>query len=227
MKILIIEDNHKLRSMLATFLQKENYQILEAGTGEKGLELFLTEEVDLVLLDIMLPNMGGLEVCQKIRLSSMVPIIMITAKSEDHDKILGLDVGADDYMVKPFSHQEVAARIRAIMRRLEPKNPGKQELVGLTVDMTTYKVYVFEEEKHLTKKEFELLIHFMMHPNHLFSRDHLLDTVWGMDYFGDFRTVDSHIKRLREKLKVPNEVNWKIKTVWGKGYLLEVNEHES
>ncbi|MFC6345956.1 response regulator transcription factor [Vagococcus carniphilus] len=224
MKILIIEDNQSLRQMLGRFLTNEGYKVFEAESGEEGLKLFSEEVIDLVLLDIMLPGIDGFEVCQEIRKQSMVPIIMITAKSEDHDKILGLDVGADDYIVKPFSHQEIAARIRAIMRRIEPKGNQKNILSGLTVNPETYEVKLFEESVHLTKKEFELLHHLIEHPNQIFTRDHLLDSVWGMDYFGDFRTVDSHIKRLREKLKHETTVNWQIKTVWGKGYLLEVSK---
>ncbi len=222
MKILIIEDNDQLRPMLARFLVSEGYEVSEAKDGECGLDIFSKSEIELVLLDIMLPGIDGYEVCKIIRTKSMVPIIMITAKSEDHDKILGLDVGADDYIVKPFSHQEIAARIRAIMRRIEPAYPVKKSTVGLEVSSKLYEVALFNESIHLTKKEFELLHHFTEYPNQLFSRDHLLDSVWGMDYYGDFRTVDSHIKRLREKLKTSNSVNWQIKTIWGKGYLFEV-----
>ncbi|MEG0549686.1 MAG: response regulator transcription factor [Vagococcus sp.] len=222
MKLLLVEDNKQLRSMLSRFLENEGYDVLEAETGEIGLAFFDQEIIDLVLLDIMLPGIDGFEVCQTIRQSSMVPIIMITAKSEDHDKILGLDVGADDYIVKPFSHKEIAARIRAIMRRVEPHQKNKKELIGLIVEAKTYEVSLFEQSVHVTKKEFELLHHFINHPNQVFTRDHLLDIVWGIDYFGDFRTVDSHIKRLREKLKTNEKTNWQIKTIWGKGYLFEV-----
>lgn len=222
MKILIVEDNNSLREMLSRFLRKEKYEVIEASTGEMGLELTKIQKFDLVLLDIMLPGIDGFEVCRQIRSDSMIPIIMITAKSEDHDKILGLDVGADDYMVKPFSHQEVTARIRAIMRRVEPKKEKREKYTGLEVDETNYSLKLFSESIHLTKKEFEVLYHFVQYPNQLFTRDHLLDSVWGIDYYGDFRTVDSHIKRLREKLKTEKETNWEIKTIWGKGYLFEV-----
>lgn len=222
MKLLIVEDNDQLRRMLSRFLSSEGYQIFEAETGEKALEFFEKKEVDLILLDIMLPGIDGFEVCQTIRMTSMVPIIMITAKSEDHDKILGLDVGADDYIVKPFSNKEIAARIRAIMRRVEPHQKSKDKFTGLIVNEKTYEVSLFAQSIHLTKKEFELLHHFIEYPNQLFTRDHLLDSVWGMDYYGDFRTVDSHVKRLREKLKTDEDKNWQIKTIWGKGYLFEV-----
>ncbi|HCM89838.1 MULTISPECIES: response regulator transcription factor [Vagococcus] len=224
MKLLIIEDNHSLRTMLSRFLRNEGYEVTEASTGEMGVELFIKHPFDLVLLDIMLPGIDGFEVCRKLRELSMIPIIMITAKSEDHDKILGLDVGADDYMVKPFSHQEVTARIRAIMRRIDPQKNRPAKYNGLEVDAEQYKISLFGKSIHVTKKEFEVLYHFIQHPNQLFTRDHLLDSVWGIDYYGDFRTVDSHIKRLREKLKTDEKLNWQIKTVWGKGYLFEVTD---
>lgn len=224
MKLLIIEDNHSLRTMLSRFLRNEGYEVTEASSGELGIDSFFKQTFDLVLLDIMLPGIDGFDVCRKLRELSMIPIIMITAKSEDHDKILGLDVGADDYMVKPFSHQEVAARIRAIMRRIEPQKNKPAKYNGLEVDVEQYKISLFGKSVHVTKKEFEVLYHFIQHPNQLFTRDHLLDSVWGMDYHGDFRTVDSHIKRLREKLKTEENLNWQIKTVWGKGYLFEVTD---
>ena len=224
MNLLLIEDNQALRNMLGKFLKNEGYQVFEAETGEEGIQIFQEKSVDLILLDIMLPGMDGFEVCRLIRKSSMVPVIMITAKSEDHDKILGLDVGADDYIVKPFSHQEIAARIRAIMRRIEPVTTKKNLLTGLVLNPNNYEMTLFNQTIHLTKKEFELLYHFTEYPNQVFTRDHLLDSVWGMDYYGDFRTVDSHIKRLREKLKTDQITNWQIKTIWGKGYLFEVNK---
>lgn len=224
MNLLIIEDNQAIRSMLARFLENEGHLVAESESGEEGLKLFEQNKFDLVLLDIMLPRMDGFKVCKEIRKHSMIPIIMITAKSEDHDKILGLDVGADDYIVKPFSHEEIAARIRAIMRRIEPSKQTEKSLIGLEINSDKYEVTFFNEVIHLTKKEFELFYHLTEHPNQIFTRDHLLDSVWGMDYFGDFRTVDSHIKRLREKLKTEQETNWQIKTVWGKGYLFEVEK---
>lgn len=223
MKLLLIEDNKELRETMTRFLKNEGYSVLESESGEEGLATFQVTPVDLVLLDIMLPGIDGFQVCQRIREQSMVPLIMITAKSEDHDKILGLDVGADDYLVKPFSNKELAARIRAITRRLAIEKEYEYHVEGLSLDSRRYEVKLKEEPVHLTKKEFDLLHHFMEHPNQIFTRDHLLDVVWGIDYYGDFRTVDSHIKRLREKLKTEEIVNWQIKTVWGKGYLFEVN----
>lgn len=223
MTILIIEDNLQLRTILVNYLKHQGYNVIEARSGEEGMTLFNSEKVDLILLDIMLPDIDGFEVCRKIRFISMVPVIMITAKSEDHDKILGLDVGADDYIVKPFSNKEMGARIRAIMRRLEvieQKNPSK--LIGLEIDSLSRQVSLNKKEIHLTKKEFDLLSHFVQYPNQVFTRDHLLDSIWGYDYLGDFRTVDSHIKRLREKLKQEKKTNWEIKTIWGQGYLFEV-----
>ncbi|MBP2966709.1 response regulator transcription factor, partial [Acinetobacter baumannii] len=189
MNLLIIEDNKKISSMLAKFLENEGYSVTESSTGEDGLIEFNKGTFDLILLDIMLAKMDGYEVCQSIRSFSMIPIIMITAKSEDHSKILGLDVGADDYIVKPFSHQEIAARIRAIMRRIEPKKESKRKLLGLELNEKKYEVELFDELIHLTKKEFELLYHLTEYPDQIFTRDNLLDSVWGIDYFGDFRTV--------------------------------------
>lgn len=222
MKLLLIEDNKKLRETMTRFLKNEGYSVLESESGEEGLATFQATPVDLVLLDIMLPGIDGFQVCQRIREQSMVPLIMITAKSEDHDKILGLDVGADDYLVKPFSNKELAARIRAITRRLAIEKEYEYHVESLSLDSRRYEVKLKEEPVHLTKKEFDLLHHFMEHPNQIFTRDHLLDVVWGIDYYGDFRTVDSHIKRLREKLQTEEVLNWQIKTVWGKGYLFEV-----
>lgn len=224
MKILIIEDNLQLRAILVNYLKHQNYQVSEASSGEKGLVLFDSESFDLVLLDIMLPGMDGFDVCRHIRLTSMVPVIMITAKSEDHDKILGLDVGADDYIVKPFSNKEMGARIRAIMRRLEvTEQKNISNLTGLEIDSLARQVTLNQKDIHLTKKEFDLLSHFIQYPNQVFTRDHLLDSIWGYDYLGDFRTVDSHIKRLREKIKREEPTNWEIKTIWGQGYMFEVN----
>lgn len=226
MKLLIIEDNIQLQTILANYLRHQNYSVLTAENGELGLQIFQTEPIDLILLDIMLPGIDGFEVCKRIRQTSMIPIIMITARSEDHDKILGLDVGADDYIVKPFSNKEMEARIRAIMRRLEvPVTPQQNNaLISLQINEEARQVILENQEIHLTKKEFDLLSHFSQHPNQVFTRDHLLDSVWGYDYLGDFRTVDSHIKRLREKLKLTQDVNWDIKTIWGKGYMFEVNK---
>ena len=179
MNLLIIEDNQAIRFMLARFLENEGYLVAESESGEEGLKLFEQNKFDLVLLDIMLPKMDGFEVCKEIRKHSMIPIIMITAKSEDHDKILGLDVGADDYIVKPFSHEEIAARIRAIMRRIEPSKQTEKSLIGLEINSDKYEVTFFNEVIHLTKKEFELFYHLTEHPNQIFTRDHLLDSVWG------------------------------------------------
>lgn len=158
MNLLIIEDNQAIRSMLARFLENEGYLVVESKSGEEGLKLFEQNKFDLVLLDIMLPKMDGFEVCKEIRKDSMIPIIMITAKSEDHDKILGLDVGADDYIVKPFSHEEIAARIRAIMRRIEPSKQTEKVLTGLEINSDKYEVTIFNEVIHLTKKNLNFSI---------------------------------------------------------------------
>ena len=198
----------------------------EAGDGEEAVDKFFAQkDIALVLLDVMMPEVDGFEVCRQLRLSSMIPIIMITARGEDYDKIMGLDIGADDYVIKPFSASEVMARVRAVMRRINVQEQPKQNVLqycNLYIDLDKYDVRIDESEVPLTKKEVELLWTLAKNSNKVFSRDNLLDSIWGYDYFGDSRTVDSHIKRLRAKLDKYEHDAWEIKTIWGVGYRFEV-----
>lgn len=201
-----------------------------ANDGKEALSLFSRNTFDLVLLDVMMPEMDGFQVCREIRKTSSVPIIMVTARGEDFERIMGLDMGADDYIVKPFSPGEVMARIRAILRRISPdpkESQDKNILIydNLTINIEEFTVLIEAEPVSLTKKEIEILYTMAKNPNKLFTRDNLLNSLWGYDYFGDARTVDSHIKRLRAKLDSYHHPNWEIKTVWGMGYKFEV-EHE-
>lgn len=226
MKILIIEDNEQIVDVLSRYLNKAEYETAVIHDGKDALPYFEQNQVDFVLLDIMLPNVNGFTICQQIREKSTVPIIMITAKSEDADRILGLEVGADDYIIKPFSPKEVLSRIKAILRRIHfEKEPTITQLSlgSLRLFLEKRQAIVNEREIKLTKKEFELLVLFAKYPNKVFTRDNLLDAVWGYDYFGDSRTVDSHIKRLRAKLKKASVADCQIETVWGEGYRIEVH----
>ena len=217
MTILIVDDNVNLLEVLKEYAVKEGYW-----------PLFQTNQVDLILLDIMMPDMDGYEVCRRVRASSDVPILMITAKGEDSEKICGLDMGADDYIVKPFSPSEVMARIRAVLRRIqhgavkEKKEKDQLRIDNLFIDMYNHSVSVGDVPVPLTKKEMDLLWIMCSHPGRVFTRDCLLEQVWGMDYDGYCRAVDSRIKRLRAKLDMAEHPNWCIRTVWGDGYKFEV-----
>jgi len=224
MKILIIEDNEQIVKVLTRYLNEAGYETDVVYDGKDALPYFDCFPVDFILLDIMLPHVNGFEICKKIREKSTVPIIMITAKSEDADQILGLEIGADDYIIKPFSPKEVLYRIKAIMRRIdfEKESLVKQLSLGsLHLLLESRQATVRDKEIRLTKKEFELLVLFAQYPHKVFTRDNLLDAVWGYDYYGDSRTVDSHIKRLRAKLKKAGVEDCKIETVWGEGYRIE------
>lgn len=223
--ILIADDNQQITSILGEYAKKEGYTPIIALDGWDALEQFERTKPDILLLDVMMPQMDGFELCREIRRTSNVPIIMVTARGEDFEKIMGLDIGADDYIVKPFSPAEVMARVRAIMRRLEREDSRVNKLLSfdnLSVNLEDYTVAVAGNSVALTKKEIELLWTLASHKNKVFSRDNLLDSLWGHDYFGDNRTVDSHIKRLRAKLDVFSHDNWEIKTIWGVGYKFEV-----
>ena len=231
MKILIVEDEERIRKVVRSFLVKNGYIVREAADGEEGLDLFYEWNPDLVLLDVMMPKKDGFEVCKEIRKFSNVPIIMISAKGEDYEKIMGLDIGADDYIVKPFSPGEVIARVRAILRRvipLESNNENSSSKVfifdNLNINLNNFTVTIDTQFVSLTKKEIELLWTIASNPKKVFTRDDLLDSIWGFDYFGDSRTVDSHIKRLRAKLDHYPHEKWNIKTIWGVGYKFESNE---
>lgn len=230
MNILIADDHRQITSILSEYAKKEGYTVTIANDGKEALSLFSRNTFDLMLLDVMMPEMDGFQVCREIRKTSSVPIIMVTARGEDFERIMGLDMGADDYIVKPFSPGEVMARIRAILRRISPdpiESQDKNILIydNLTINIEEFTVLIEAEPVSLTKKEIEILYTMAKNPNKLFTRDNLLNSLWGYDYFGDARTVDSHIKRLRAKLDSCHHPNWEIKTVWGMGYKFEV-EHE-
>lgn len=222
-RALIVDDNEQITEVLKSFALKEGIEVDIAFDGLQALKKFQEGDYDIVLLDIMMPRMDGYEVLKRIRQMSMVPVILITAKGEDYERIMGLDYGADDYIVKPFSVAEVMARIRAILRRMDPKEEGSQSVsVGnLELRLNEYSCLLDGKEVQLTKKEFEILWMMANHPDQVFTRDHLLDKLWGMDYYGDTRTVDTHIKRLRAKLGDGGN-NWQIATVRGVGYKFEV-----
>lgn len=230
-KILIADDNKQITTILSSYAKKEGFEPIIAFDGQDALDKFEANKAELVmlLLDVMMPKLDGFEVCRQIRAKSMVPIIMVTARGEDYDRIMGLDTGADDYVVKPFSANEVMARVRAILRRLPAQEENNEVASGniykydnLVINLDKYTVTIGGVDVPLTKKEIELVWTLAKNNTKVFSRDNLLDALWGYDYYGDSRTVDSHIKRLRAKLdKYPHEA-WDIKTIWGVGYRFEV-----
>ena len=225
--ILVVEDDRNISDLIRMYLEKEGFDVRIAYDGGKAVEEFDREAPDMVLLDIMLPVMDGWSVCAKIRETSKVPIIMLTAKGETFDKVLGLELGADDYMVKPFDTKEVVARIKAVLRRCQTTSAAAESTEGviefdnLRLDMNSYELRVKGKVVEAPPKELELLNCLASHPNRVYTRDQLLDEVWGFDYFGDSRTVDVHIKRLREKVEGVSD-QWELKTVWGVGYKFEV-----
>lgn len=221
-KILIVDDDDNISELISLYLEKENYSTKIVDNGIDVLEAVKSFNPNLVLLDLMLPGKDGYDVCKEIRQTSTVPIIMLTAKGETFDKILGLELGADDYMVKPFDTKELTARVKAVLRRYTPKeNKGKQiNLPNLTINLSNYSVTHNEEKIEMPPKELELLYYLASNPNQVFTREQLLDRIWGYEYIGDTRTVDVHVKRIREKI---NENDfWGLKTVWGIGYKFEV-----
>ena len=222
-KILIVEDDGNIRELLRLYLEREGYEITEAANGEEGDELWRKINPDMILLDVMMPIMDGWQVCKIIRKESKVPIIIMTAKGETFDKVNGLEMGADDYIVKPLEMREVIARVRAIFRRLAPEDSGKISFDKLTVDKQAYDLIVDGKRVDAPPKEIELLYFLASNPNRVFTRAQLLDDVWGFDYFGDTRTVDVHVKRLREKLEGVSD-KWDLKTVWGVGYKFETRD---
>ena len=221
--ILVVEDDKNISDLIHMYLVKEGFDVRIAGDGGKALEEFQKKEPDLILLDIMLPVMDGWAVCAKIRETSKVPIIMLTAKSEVFDRIQGLEMGADDYIVKPFEMKELLARINAVLRRTEiPVDTSKiLRFDKLTINLDAYELIVDGKKIDTPPKELELLYHMAESPNRVYTRNQLLDEVWGFDYFGDSRTVDVHIKRLREKIENVSD-QWALKTVWGVGYKFEL-----
>ena len=225
-KALVIEDDKNIAELLRLYLEKDGFEVIIAGDGGKGLQLATDEHPDVVLLDIMLPVMDGWSVLKKIRESDKTPVIMLTAKGETTDKVQGLEGGADDYIVKPFEMKEVLARIHAVLRRYGAEEGSEEKKLSfdkLVINLDSYELLVDGRRVDTPPKELELLYHLASSPNRVFTRNQLLDEVWGFDYFGDSRTVDVHIKRLREKLEGVSE-QWSLKTVWGVGYKFEVIE---
>jgi len=225
--ILIADDNLEIIKILKPYIEKEGFNVIFALDGEEALLKFKHYNPQLILLDIMMPLIDGFEVCSRIRQESNTPIIMITAKSEDTDKILGLNSGADDYIIKPFSPGEVIARIKAVLRRIAPIENNNISIIKfppLELDINNYSVKLDSNHINLTKKEIEVLWMLASYPNKMIKRDDLLDKIWGIDYFGDPRTVDTHIKRIRAKLEIDGQYNWDIKTIWGMGYKFEVKD---
>ena len=229
-KILVVDDDTNICELLRLYLTKEGYQVTTANDGEEGLDKFNQVKPDMVLLDVMMPKMDGLEVCRRIRKLGNTPVMMLTAKGETFDKVLGLELGADDYMVKPFDTKEVVARIKAVLRRCTTttaqteSTEGVIEFDNLRLDMNSYELRVKGKVVEAPPKELELLNCLASHPNRVYTRDQLLDEVWGFEYYGDSRTIDVHVKRLREKLAGASD-KWELKTVWGVGYKFEVRPY--
>ena len=226
-KVLVADDDKNICELLRLYLVKEGFQVVLAGDGEEALARFSAENPDIILLDVMMPRLDGWQVCREIRKKSECPIIMITAKGETFDKVLGLELGADDYVVKPFETKEIVARIKAVLRRTG-KSAAENDIKEvsydkLVVNMTKYELKVDGKVVDTPPKELELLYHLASNPNRVYTRDQLLDEVWGFEYYGDSRTVDVHVKRLREKLAGASD-KWELKTVWGVGYKFEVRQ---
>lgn len=223
-KILIVEDEANIRELVRLYLEREGYTVLEAENGVEGIKKWKSDKPDMLLLDVMMPVMDGWEVCREIRAESDVPIIMLTAKGETADRVSGLEMGADDYIVKPLEMPEVIARVRAVFRRIAPDDaPEKLSFDNLVIDKQAYDLVIKGKRVDAPPKEIELLYFLASSPNRVFTRAQLLDEVWGFDYFGDTRTVDVHVKRLREKLEGVSD-KWELKTVWGVGYKFETKE---
>jgi len=222
-KILVIDDDVNINELIRLYLEKDGYEVMPVYNGSKAIDAFTGFTPSLVILDIMLPGADGWQVCREIRKISNIPIIMLTAKGETFDKVLGLELGADDYIVKPFEPKELVARVKAVLRRYEHKDIDVQEVVypNLVVNRSNYTAKVNGKDIELPPKELELLFFLASNPNKVFTREQLLEHVWGFDFFGDSRTVDVHVKRLREKIDIQNQV-WQLKTVWGVGYKFEV-----
>ncbi len=224
-KILIVDDDENICELLNLYLKKDGFDTVIANNGKRAVEYAEKYSPDLIMLDIMLPELDGWQVCREIRKKSEVPIIMLTAKGETFDKILGLELGADDYVTKPFDTKEVIARIKAVLRRTNDNDKQDKKSVvrfdKLIINLTNYELVVNGNRIDTPPKELELVYHLASNPNRVYTRDQLLDEVWGFDYYGDSRTVDVHVKRLREKLENVSE-EWSLKTVWGVGYKFEV-----
>jgi DNA-binding response OmpR family regulator len=227
-KVLVADDDEKIRELLELYLSKEGFAVEQAADGAEAILKAQQLKPDLIVLDIMMPVMDGMEVCRQVRKFSKVPIIMLTARDEDEDRILGLELGADDYLSKPFNPRELVARVKAVLRRAPQGNAeiAPQDAIlsfpQLTINRQEYVAIALGHTMQLTAKEMDLLWHLAAHPGRVFSREQLLESIWGYEYFGDTRTVDTHIKRIRQKLGVQEDTPWDIKTVWGVGYKFEV-----
>ena len=228
-RILLVDDDPNIRQLVNLYLEKEGYEVDMAERGDEAVEKFKADPPNLMLLDVMLPGMDGLQVCREVRKVSNIPIIMLTARDETFDKVLGLEMGADDYVSKPFEMKELIARIKAVLRRFTTTETTDKALSfpGLTINISQYKVTFMGRELEIPPKELELLHFLASYPNKVFTREQLLEQVWGYDYYGDSRTVDVHVKRLREKLVDCENMGWSIKTVWGVGYKFEVRAGNS
>lgn len=222
-KILVVDDESRMRKLVRDFLEKKNFQVLEAGDGEEAMDIFYEEnDIALILLDVMMPKMDGWEVCREIRKNSKVPIIMLTARGDERDELLGFDLGVDEYISKPFSPKILVARVEAILRRTGQDAGGDVlSAGGIVIDKAAHQASVDGEPMELSFKEFELLTYFLENQGIALSREKILNSVWNYDYFGDARTIDTHVKKLRSKMGAKGEY---IKTVWGMGYKFEVDE---
>lgn len=223
-KILVVDDDIKICNLIEMYLEREKFEVIKAYDGEEAIKKFREERPRLVILDIMLPKMDGYDVCREMKRISDIPIIMLTAKGETFDKVLGLRLGADDYVVKPFDPEELIARIRAVLRRVSPKDYKTHEQIifpYFSINISNFTVKINDKTIQLPRKEMELLYFLASHPNKVFTREQLIEEVWGYDFYGDNRTVDVHIKRLRKRLKDVEE-NYELRTVWGVGYKFEV-----
>ena len=223
LKILVVDDESRMRKLVKDFLTKKNFQVLEAGNGEEAMDIFYEEkDIALIILDVMMPKMDGWEVCREIRKNSKVPIIMLTARSDERDELLGFDLGVDEYISKPFSPKILVARVEAILRRTGQNNP--EDVIsagGIVIDKAAHLATVDGKPMELSFKEFELLTYFLENQGIALSREKILNSVWNYDYFGDARTIDTHVKKLRSKMGDKGEY---IKTVWGMGYKFEIDE---
>ncbi len=220
LKILVVDDEQRMRKLVKDFLTKKNFEVLEAGDGEEAVEIFFeNKDIALLILDVMMPKMDGWEVCREIRQYSEVPIIMLTAKGEEKDELLGFDLGVDEYISKPFSPKILVARVEAILRRANALGDGEIEIAGITIDQAAHEVRIDGKVIELSFKEFELLTYFVNNKGVALSRERILNNVWNYDYFGDARTIDTHVKKLRSKL---GEKGSYIKTIWGMGYKFDV-----
>ncbi|MGP1361384.1 MAG: response regulator transcription factor [Candidatus Fimenecus sp.] len=226
-KIMVVDDDKNICELLKLYLEKDGYKVSTVNDGQTAVKMQEIENPDLILLDIMLPKLDGWQVIREIRKNSNVPVIMLTAKGETYDKVLGLELGADDYITKPFETREVIARVKAVLRRIDAPLDGKVQkevrFENLSINVVNYEMIVNGVKIDTPPKELELIYHLASHPNRVYTRDQLLDEVWGFDYYGDSRTVDVHVKRLREKLEGVSD-KWELKTVWSVGYKFETKE---